>query len=167
MHPDNLYQNTFRVTIDQIQNALFREIKRTMTDVLMKMQKDQLFLFSIGADGILLGHYTSESYLRFKKIEKGVTNEIWDMYDMDLTGKFEQSVKVKVTLKEIQFIASDEYVFRVPFEKGPSGQDVFMSKEWYGLTEENMSKLIDQYLIARVQKLILSKARYGTWKGLV
>ena len=140
MHPKTLYNNVKRgFTYHEMARAFFRALRGAIQKDLLELQKKQLFEDSQGADMKPLGRYD-----RNNKKYNGHTRKIGAKYEMINTGQLfdEMKVKINVGKREIQFINKRKEVDKPWFR---FNTDVFGTAEWFGLTEENFIKFMNEY----------------------
>ena len=135
---------------------MFRYIKWNLTDVLMLMQKDQMFRKSEGADGIPLGYYGWQKNNKRLREKPGKVF-IDKPYDMVFTGRLRDKMRVKVTLSYIEFSSDKSHVFRI------QNRPFWGTTNWFGLTDANKRKLIDEYLEGEAIDITKRKFRIGKW----
>ncbi|MEN8122408.1 MAG: hypothetical protein ABFS35_18835 [Bacteroidota bacterium] len=150
----DIYQlnNNIRVglTYRKLELEIFRWMKVKLVDILLQFQKDQLFMFSEGADGQDLGFYTHGK-------DKPSRRSAGEPFDMVFTGKLKSSLGVKVTTKYIEFTYNKAHVFQI------QSKDVFLTNDWFGLSPRSMQILVDNYLKSQSAYLTKKKILTGKW----
>ena len=150
MRLDEARRNTVGSTYSKFSIEVFGFIQNHLIGVLLLMQKEQLFELSIGADGIPLGFYN-------RKKKKQTPRAAGEPYDMVFSGTLRDSIKIRITGSSIIFEADDKYVRRVRFDT------IFGTKEWFGLSPDNLKKLIDEYVISTAIATVKAKVLTGQW----
>lgn len=119
--------------------AFFRALRGAIAEDLLALQNEQLFEDSVGADSKPLGTYD-----RNNKKYMGHTRKIGQKYEMKNTEKLFKEMKVKINIgkKEIQFINKRNEVDKPWFR---FNTDVFGTSEWFGLTEKNFARFMEEY----------------------
>lgn len=155
---DKIYENVSKdFTSIKFAESVFFFIDKSLKNVLIELQKDQLFNDSIGADGVKLGYYR-RAKKRARSRAKG------EQYDMVFTGFLKNSIRVIISRGEIVFKADNEYMYTIRF------RDFFGTDDWFGLTEENLDYFIENYLaggtVSRKNEIVGSvtkKIFTGNW----
>ena len=111
----------------------FRYLKQNKRKELLRMQNEQLFRHSEGADGVPLGSYESDNRMTKTGIVRKAGTPFW----MENTGQLKIKMRVKVLIhaQEIEF-----YNNRVDIDKPwfRYNEDIYGTSDWFGLNDDHM-----------------------------
>ena len=139
MHPEELTKYLKEnVNAKSLEIAMFKYIKSELQGVFLYWQKDQMFNKSVGSDGQPLGFY--------KHKRKG--KDEGQPYTMVDTGQLKEKTYIKVYYRHI--IIGSERV--KPDAEKLRMFEHFENKNWWGLTDKNLQKIIRIYLIPFCQE---------------
>jgi len=124
------------------------------TDKVMFPQKEQLFRDSIGSDGKALGFYARDYYEgHFNSDMQHAlhTKHEGDPFSMRWSGEFFKGMSIEVEDLRAILSSSSPYLDKMLQNRE------FLTTEFFGLTHENMLKLIDKYLYPNLMDSIREK----------
>ena len=139
-----------KLTLSNLEKNTFRYIKTNLVQIMIEMQKKQIFILSQGSDGIQLGYYQKQKNKRKNPTEGA-------QYDMIFTGKLKEGIKVRVTLTYAEFSSYPGHT------KDIQNRDFWGTKNWFGLNDGNLDKLINDHLIDEARRLTLNVITTGKW----
>lgn len=122
--------------------ALMKYLKDNK-EVILNMNKDQLFEEHIGADGRPTGHY---ALTKFNE-ELGRDGQPFTMVD---TGLFREGMYIEFYYRHIT-IRSKYHTYEML--QNPH----FNTYEWFGLTEANFERLVQEYVKPFLKEWLLNK----------
>lgn len=137
----------------------FRSLKGKIAEDLLTLQKQQLFEKSIGADSKPLGRYDNNN----RQYGTNRVRKIGAKYEMFNTGKLFEKMKVKINVgrREIEFINTRDGLEKPWFRYN---LDVFGTDDWFGLTEENFAKFMNEYARPWIRAWTLNHIKHGSRK---
>lgn len=128
------------VTYDKATSALFKYLKKNK-EILLEMNKEQLFEDSIGTDNKPLGFYSNSLW-----------NQQYDKagqpYTMVDSGLFKAGMRIDFYYKHITI----QSIYHT-WEMQKSGN--FLTLNWFGLTEDNYERLKEEYTIKFMREWLL------------
>jgi len=111
--------------------ALIRGLKAEK-QVILDMNKDQLFNDHIGADNVVVGYYSFNAYNEERRGEP---------YTMVDTGLFKKGMRIDFYYRHIT-IRSEYH----SYEMQTNSNAKWRTTEWFGLTQENYAILREDYV---------------------
>jgi hypothetical protein len=159
MHPVQLYNNVKRgFTYHRMTRDFFRSLRGAIQKDLLELQNSQLFDKSVGADNKPLGTYDYNN-----KKYNGHVRKVGQRYEMKNTGELfdKMQVKINVGRREIEFINRRKELEKPWFRYN---LDVFGTSDWFGLTEENFAKFMEDYAKPWIRQYTLNHIRHGETK---
>lgn len=124
------------------ESELYKYIERERLGTIVAYNKTQLFKRSIGADGIDLGFYkkATESY--------DTTKTAGSPYEMFDTGAFYSSIFASVVNNEVIISSRD------PKLKDMLETSIYITNDFFGLTEENSKHFINRWVKPYIKNLM-------------
>lgn len=128
------------------EKEIYSFLKLEIPHIVLKYNLEQLFIENVDTDGYILGYYSPATEAINPSKEAGTP---FTMYD---SGDFMKSIKIEIKYRKIDIFSTD-----VKYEL-MLASDSYLSTDFFGLTEENLKKLINKWIIPHLKsRLLLTK----------
>lgn len=131
-----------------------RSLKGAVQTWLLELQQEQIWMDSIGSDGIPFGYYAKNG----KNPTRQSPRSKGQKYEMDDTGELFENMKVVIEVgkREIHFVNR-----RTNVEIFKQDKNIFFTDQWFGLTEEHFGLFLNNYCYRWVLLWTKNRIRYG------